>query len=56
MGEPASGPKASAPAASLARRLRELRISQFPGMRLKQGDVAQALSEDEPVAVSTLSA
>lgn len=55
MGEPASSPKASAPATSLARRLRELRISQFPGVRLNQSDVAQALSHDEPVAVSTLS-
>lgn len=41
----------------LARRLRELRHNtQFRGARLTQGDLAQALSEDEPVGVSALSA
>jgi len=55
LGEPAPGPTQTANG-SLARRLRDLRISQFPGVRLKQADVARALSEDEPVAVSTLSA
>ena len=43
-------------AACLARRLRELRLSRFPEARLTQGEVAQALSEEEPVAISTLSA
>lgn len=52
MSEPATSPAA----ASLARRLRELRLSQFPHAKLTQGEVAQALSEEEPVAISTLSA
>ena len=56
MGEPPPSPMASAAAASLARRLREFRSSRFLGARLKQSDVAQALSADEPVAVSTVSA
>lgn len=56
MGEPTPSLTASVTAASLARRLRQLRSSQFPDRRLKQSDVAQALSDDEPVAVSTLSA
>jgi transcriptional regulator with XRE-family HTH domain len=56
LGEPTPSPTASATTASLARRLRELRSSQFPGVRLKQSDVARALSDDERVAVSTLSA
>lgn len=51
-----SEPAASPVAASLARRLRELRLSRFPNARLTQGEVAQALSEEEPVAISTLSA
>jgi hypothetical protein len=51
-----SEPAMSAATASLARRLRELRLSRFPEARLTQGEVAQALSEDEPVAISTLSA
>jgi hypothetical protein len=42
--------------AALARRPRALRSSRFPGVRLKQSDVAQALSGEEPVAVSTFSA
>jgi hypothetical protein len=46
----------SAASASLARRLRELRCSGFPNARLTQTDVAIALSEDEPVGVSMLSA
>jgi hypothetical protein len=45
-----------APAASLARRLRELRYSGFPDVKLTQGDVVLALSDEEPVAISTLSA
>ena len=45
----------SAPA-SLARRLRELRYSQFPETKLTQSDVALALSDDQPVGVSALSA
>jgi transcriptional regulator with XRE-family HTH domain len=53
--EPTPTP-APTPSASLARRLRELRRSRFPDAKLTQGDVAQALSEKEPVAVSTLSA
>jgi helix-turn-helix protein len=56
MAELTASPVASADAASLARRLRELRSSRFSGVRLKQSDVAQALSADEPVSVSTLSA
>lgn len=49
------GTAASAPAASLARRLRELRSSRFPEAKLTQTDLARAFSEDESVAVSTLS-
>jgi len=41
--------------ASLARRLRELRLSGFPGVRLTQAQLARALSQDEAVATSTLS-
>jgi transcriptional regulator with XRE-family HTH domain len=41
----------SPPLATLAKRLRELRHSGFPNAKLKQGDIARALS----VAVSTLS-
>jgi hypothetical protein len=40
---------------SLASRLRELRRSGFPGTRLTQLQLANALSEDRPVADSTLS-
>ena len=47
-GPPAAG-------SSLARRLRELRRSHFPNAKLTQLQLAQALSEDEPVADSTLS-
>ena len=56
MGEPTTGVTVPTTAASLARRLRELRSSQFSDVRLKQSDVAKALSDDEPLAVSTLSA
>jgi hypothetical protein len=49
-----SGPPA-APGISLAKRLRELRRSHFPDARLTQLQLAQALSDDEPVADSTLS-
>jgi hypothetical protein len=48
-----TGPSASG--ASLARRLRELRRSGFPDVKLTQKQLAQALSDDEPVADSTLS-
>jgi hypothetical protein len=48
-----TGPPAAG--ASLARRLRELRRSGFPDVKLTQLQLAQALSEDEPVADSTLS-
>jgi len=41
--------------ASLARRLRELRMLRFDSARLTQSEVAQALSEEEPAAISTLS-
>lgn len=47
-GPPAAG-------ASLARRLRHLRRSGFPDARLTQLQLVQALSDDEPVADSTLS-
>jgi hypothetical protein len=53
MGEPMRPLPAGA---SLASRLRELRRSGFPGIRLTQLQLANALSEDEPVADSTLSA
>ena len=56
MAEPTMSTTASADSASLARRLRELRHSRFPEAKLTQGEVAEALSDDEPVAVSTLSA
>ena len=51
-------PTAATPAtqASLARRLRELRHMQFPEAKLKQADVALALSDDQPVGVSSVSA
>ncbi len=53
MVEPARPPAAGA---SLARRLRDLRLSGFPGRRLTQGELARAFSTDERVAISTLSA
>ncbi|HEX4656141.1 MAG TPA: helix-turn-helix domain-containing protein [Streptosporangiaceae bacterium] len=53
MVEPTTTP---AVAASLARRLRELRLSGFPHARLTQGEVAQALSAEGTVGISTLSA
>lgn len=46
----------SAASAVLARRLRELRRSRFPDARLTQHDISLALSEDEPLGTSTLSA
>lgn len=49
-------PAATPASAMLARRLRELRHSQFPKVRLTQAELAQALSEDEPVGISSLSA
>lgn len=52
MGEPTGAP---APGLLLARRLRELRHSGFPDVRLTQKQLANALSQDEPVADSTLS-
>jgi hypothetical protein len=52
----AEPPTPSAVAASLARRLRELRQSQFPDAKLTQSALRHALSPDEPVAISTLSA
>jgi transcriptional regulator with XRE-family HTH domain len=45
----------SAAGVSLALRLRELRRSGFPGVKLTQQQLARALSGDEPVADSTLS-
>jgi Helix-turn-helix domain len=42
--------------ASLARRLRELRHTRFPEAKLKQSDVALALSDDQSVGVSSVSA
>jgi hypothetical protein len=56
LAEPTPTAVASPAPAMLARRLRELRHTRFPNVRLTQGDVAQALSEDEPVGVSSLSA
>jgi len=56
MTEPTPPPTPSPVSASLARRLRELRYSQFPEVRLTQAELAQALSGDETVGVSTLSA
>jgi hypothetical protein len=53
MAEPLEPP--DAPGASLARRLRELRRSYFPDAKLTQLQLAQALSDDDPVADSTLS-
>lgn len=49
------GSESSVPGAHLARRLRELRISHFSDVRLTQAQLARALSNDEPVADSTLS-
>jgi len=48
-------PGPAIPGAHLARRLRELRLSGFPGAKLTQTQLARALSGDEPVADSTLS-
>lgn len=48
-------PGSSAIGASLAKRLRELRLSGFSGVRLTQAQLAGALSQDEAVATSTLS-
>jgi hypothetical protein len=52
VGEPITPP---ATGASLARRLRELRLSQFPDFRLTQRDLSRALSREEPVAPATIS-
>jgi hypothetical protein len=52
MVEPAGAPAAGV---ALAKRLRELRRSGFPQVRLTQLQLANALSQDEPVADSTLS-
>lgn len=52
MAEPTGSP---ATGASLASRLRELRRTGFPGVKLTQLQLAGVLSEDEPVADSTLS-
>lgn len=52
MTETAAPPAAGA---ALAKRLRELRHSGFPGARLTQRQLARALSADEPVADATLS-
>ena len=48
--------EATGGSASLAKRLRELRVSRFPDVKLTQAQLAMALSEDEKVGVSTLSA
>jgi hypothetical protein len=48
--------RSSTASTSLARRLCDLRQSRFPGTKLTLSDLAQALSEDEQVAVATLSA
>jgi hypothetical protein len=48
-------PGSSAVGASLAKRLRELRVSGLRGAKLTQAKLAVALSQDEAVATSTLS-
>jgi hypothetical protein len=48
--------EATGGAASLAKRLRELRVSHFPEAKLTQAQLAKALSGDEKVGISTLSA
>ena len=53
MGEPIA--PSAAPGSALARRLRELRIGGFPDAKLTQRQLAEALSQDEPVAGSTVS-
>ena len=53
MSEPIAS--SAAPGSALARRLRELRIAGLPDAKLTQRQLAEALSEDEPVADSTLS-
>lgn len=45
----------SAVGAALAKRLRELRLTGFPSARLTQAQLADALSQNEAVAISTLS-
>jgi transcriptional regulator with XRE-family HTH domain len=55
LAEPTPTAATSAVSAVLARRLRDLRHSRF-SRRLTQSEVAQALSQDEPAGVSTLSA
>jgi hypothetical protein len=52
VGEPIVLPAAGA---SLAGRLRELRLSCFSDFRLTQRDVARALSEEESLASSIVS-
>jgi hypothetical protein len=52
----AEAPTPPAAAALLARRLRELRQSRFPEAKLTQSALGHALSPEEPVAISTLSA
>ena len=53
MGEPIAPSAVSGSA--LARRLRELRTAGFPDVKLTQRQLAEALSEDESIADSTLS-
>src|SRR5215469_15590873 len=55
-GDVVESPTPLAASALLARRLRKLRSSRFPDAKLTQTDLATALSVDERVAVSTISA
>ena len=45
----------SAARSPLAKRLRELRDSGFPGVKVRQAELARALSQEELVGNSTLS-
>jgi hypothetical protein len=56
LADPATVAAAPTAPAALAKRLRELRSSRFPDAKLKQSDVALALSDDQPIGVSALSA
>jgi helix-turn-helix protein len=51
----AAPPSPSAARWALAKRLRELRDSGFPGVKVTQEELAHALSREEPVGNSTLS-
>lgn len=56
MSDPTPGTAAPSGSASLARRLQGLRQTRFPAAKLRQSDLALALSDDQPVGGSSVSA